>query len=179
MRENDLRVIKTMESIDNAMMTLLKTKPVNAITVTELARAARISKGTFYLHYLDIYDLFDKLVARHLEDIFSDINLFNLFFDAPDLFFPEFDKKLRSDSDQREMLIHGGGIHLIDNYIDIITKKIYETGRIKKSIKNDLLIQSYFAGLQNITQRHFDDMPAEDNEVLTSELVYILEQMDR
>ena len=51
MRENDLRVIKTRESIEYAMMELLKKKWVSEITVTELSKLARISKGTFYLHY--------------------------------------------------------------------------------------------------------------------------------
>lgn len=43
-------------------MELIIKIPVHKITVTELAKKAEISKGTFYLHYLDIFDLYNKLV---------------------------------------------------------------------------------------------------------------------
>lgn len=55
--QRDLRVSKTLRAIDAAFMDLIVRKPVQKITVTELARRAEISKGTFYLHYLDIFDL--------------------------------------------------------------------------------------------------------------------------
>ena len=58
----DMRISKTLRSINNAFMELIIKKPVHKITVTELAQKAEISKGTFYLHYLDIYDLYNKLV---------------------------------------------------------------------------------------------------------------------
>ncbi len=60
----DLRISKTLRSINNAFMELIIKKPVNKITVTELAQKAEISKGTFYLHYLDIFDLYNQLVKE-------------------------------------------------------------------------------------------------------------------
>ena len=65
-------------------------------------------------------------------------------------------------------------------YISTVLQKIVLGDIIaRKSLKNDLLIQSFFAGLQNITQRHFDDMPAEVSDVLTSELVSLLDMLER
>lgn len=55
--KTDLRIIKTKASIKREFMTLLQKKPVEKITVTELAEKALINKGTFYLHYQDIYNL--------------------------------------------------------------------------------------------------------------------------
>ena len=40
MNERDLRVIKTKESIEKAFLELLATKPMEKVTVVELARAA-------------------------------------------------------------------------------------------------------------------------------------------
>ena len=174
MRENDLRVIKTRESIEYAMMELLKKKWVSEITVTELSKLARISKGTFYLHYQDIYDLYEKLLNKHLETTFTDNGLFLLFFDDPARFFTRFDETLRQISDQRELLIHGDNSLLVKNYIDLISQKLYETGRIKKTLRNDLLIQSYFAGLQHVTQRFIPDAPPEIETVMTAELQQLL-----
>lgn len=57
----DLRVQKTKNSILDAFIELRSEKPLEKITVKELADRARISKQTFYLHYKDIYDLSEQL----------------------------------------------------------------------------------------------------------------------
>lgn len=67
MNETDLRVIKTKESIEQAFLSLLATKPLQKISIVELAREARINKGTFYLHYTDIFDLYEKTVRHQME----------------------------------------------------------------------------------------------------------------
>ena len=53
----DLRIQKTRNSIINAFLELRSRKPIEKITVTELAELAVINKATFYKHYKDIYDL--------------------------------------------------------------------------------------------------------------------------
>ena len=61
-QKSDLRVTKTRRPIKAAFLELVQTKPGQKITVTELAKRAEISKGTFYLHYLDIYNLYNQMV---------------------------------------------------------------------------------------------------------------------
>ena len=73
-QKTDLRIIKTRRSIKEAFMELILMKPVNKITVTELAERAEISKGTFYLHYLDIYDLYNRLVEEVANKIAESFN---------------------------------------------------------------------------------------------------------
>lgn len=65
-KTHDLRVQKTRNSIRGQFIQLIKTKPVNKITVTELASLAQINKGTFYLHYPDIYE--KTMVAEELAE---------------------------------------------------------------------------------------------------------------
>ena len=60
----DLREIKTERSIKEAFLHLRARKPLERITVKELAELAEISKATFYLHYRDIYDLSDQLQKK-------------------------------------------------------------------------------------------------------------------
>lgn len=69
----DLRIIKTKRSIRNAFLKLLSQKPLEQITVRELAQQAEINKGTFYLHYHDIYDLSDQLQTEVLQDILKSL----------------------------------------------------------------------------------------------------------
>ncbi len=64
MNNQDLRVLKTIENIENVFFELLGSKPIEKITVAELARVARINKGTFYRHYLDIPDLYMKTMQK-------------------------------------------------------------------------------------------------------------------
>ncbi|MCF0142349.1 MAG: TetR/AcrR family transcriptional regulator [Parasporobacterium sp.] len=64
----DLRVVKTLENIDNALLENLKTKPLNKITVEALCKDARINRTTFYKHYTDKYELLDNFLSRQLEE---------------------------------------------------------------------------------------------------------------
>lgn len=57
----DLRVKKTLISIEEAFYSLRKRKSLEKITVKELSETAMINKATFYLHYKDIFDLSEKL----------------------------------------------------------------------------------------------------------------------
>lgn len=57
----DLRIKKTLQAIKNAFLQLLRVKNLEQITVKELCHVAQISKGTFYLHYHDLFDLRDQL----------------------------------------------------------------------------------------------------------------------
>lgn len=59
--KEDLRVIKTIESIKNAFKQLICEKPFDKITVKELCEIARINKKTFYRYYIDLYDLLSEM----------------------------------------------------------------------------------------------------------------------
>lgn len=57
----DRRTIKTKKAIHQAFIELLQNKPLNKITVAELSKNADLGRGTFYLHYRDIYDLYARV----------------------------------------------------------------------------------------------------------------------
>lgn len=59
----DRRTVKSKRAIREAFLSLLREKNLNNITVAELSRKADLGRGTFYLHYKDIYDLYE-----HIED---------------------------------------------------------------------------------------------------------------
>ena len=69
----DLRQRKTRKAIKKAFLKLHEKKPVEKITVKELAGIAQISKATFYLHYRDIYDLAEQLQKEVIEEIYQSI----------------------------------------------------------------------------------------------------------
>ena len=60
--------IRTRRIILNAFCTLLEEKDFSDIRIADILEAAQVSKGTFYNHFLDKYDLASKAVAAFLED---------------------------------------------------------------------------------------------------------------
>jgi AcrR family transcriptional regulator len=65
-KKEDLRVIKTKKNIEHTFIALLKEMSFEKITVRLILERALISKGTFYAHYLDKYDLAEKVVNQYL-----------------------------------------------------------------------------------------------------------------
>lgn len=67
---NDRRVRKTKKLMTDALAKLLSEKPLKNITVREIADEADINRGTFYLHYKDVFDMVDKIQ----DEIFDKFN---------------------------------------------------------------------------------------------------------
>ena len=70
--QGDRRVRRTKAMLRAALTELLKTKPVNEISVTELTRLADVNRGTFYGHYKDIFDMVEQLENEMFQE-FSDL----------------------------------------------------------------------------------------------------------
>lgn len=50
-------VRNTKKRLKESLLLLLQQKPVNEISVKELAGLADVNRGTFYFHYTDVYDM--------------------------------------------------------------------------------------------------------------------------
>ena len=59
--ENGRRVIKTKQGIRDSFFILLKEKPINKITVSDIIRQADINRSTFYFYYDDIFDMIEQI----------------------------------------------------------------------------------------------------------------------
>ncbi len=59
----------TKRRLCDALITLLAQKPVREITVRELTALAKVSRGTFYFHYTDIYDLLAQIEKEQFEGL--------------------------------------------------------------------------------------------------------------
>ena len=79
----DLREIKTERRIKEAFLQLRARKPLEKITIKELAELAEISKATFYLHYHDIYDLSDRLQKQVIQNALDSTDYPGLFLSEP------------------------------------------------------------------------------------------------
>lgn len=74
--------------IKQAFAELLNEKDLAKITVTDIVERANISRGTFYAHYLDVYDLYAAIQSNIVEAINETINkvgLVNIIIDPTDV----------------------------------------------------------------------------------------------
>lgn len=65
----DARLRYTRMVIKNSFVELLKKKTINKITVKEICEMAEINRATFYKHYLDVYDLLEKIEQEFLTEL--------------------------------------------------------------------------------------------------------------
>ena len=70
-KASDRRTLKTRKAIRDALADLLAEKELRKVTVQEISDKADINRATFYKHYLDVYDLYDKTE----QDILSEIGI--------------------------------------------------------------------------------------------------------
>ena len=69
MNFTDLRILRTQEQFQNALLELLETKELKVITVKEICDKANMSRNAFYQHYGYKEDLYDQMVAKATERI--------------------------------------------------------------------------------------------------------------
>lgn len=59
--ERTARTAQTRARIKGALVSLIGEKGFDALTVSDVTRRAKINRGTFYLHFVDKYDMLDQL----------------------------------------------------------------------------------------------------------------------
>lgn len=123
----DLRVERTKKSIKEAFLKLRAEKPLEKITVKELAELAYINKATFYSHYQDIYDLSEQLEDEAVDSIIDNLPspeelLWNSRENARQLALT-----ISSQKDILDILFSGNRTALLEHKIEVcIGKKICE-----------------------------------------------------
>ena len=67
-KKTDRRVIKTKTALENALAELLMERDLRDISVIELTSRSAINRGTFYLHYKSIEDLYTQIESSILDE---------------------------------------------------------------------------------------------------------------
>lgn len=71
MTKTDRRIVKTKIQIKQAFLSLLSEKSFELITIKDITGRADINRGTFYLHYVDKYNLLEQ----YENEIFEKMNI--------------------------------------------------------------------------------------------------------
>ncbi|MED4635127.1 TetR-like C-terminal domain-containing protein [Peribacillus frigoritolerans] len=69
MAKVDRRIVRTQEAIKKAFLELMSEKNFDSITIQDISDRANINRATVYLHYLDKFDLLDKIIEEHINNM--------------------------------------------------------------------------------------------------------------
>ena len=162
-QKSDLRVTKTRRPIKAAFLELVQTKPGQKITVTELAKRAEISKGTFYLHYLDIYNLYNQMVEETVAKIAGSFDPYPDLFSAPESFVRTF---LFSQVEPLGLSLSAGERALLTEknmqscskypqcFLNGFKEQIYQVGALARCEENDIKIDFLLTGMLSLVVKY-------------------------
>lgn len=158
---SDLRVVRTKMSIRNAFMELIKKKPVGKITVTELARAAMINKGTFYLHYQDIPDLYKEVIMEQTGEGLEKVD-FSMAINDPEKFLQHF-FKVFSEMKIKEKFPQIGPTEF-NSQLPLMMgsefrNRIYANNDLERTDENDLKLDCIYSCMYCVTLQYKDSQP--------------------
>ncbi len=68
MKRTDARVRYTQRVLKESLLSLLKEKPINKITVKEVCELAELNRATFYAHYSDCFSLLESIENELVEE---------------------------------------------------------------------------------------------------------------
>ena len=166
----DQREIKTKRAIKNAFLMLRAQKPIEKITIRELAALAEISKATFYLHY--------QIGKEVLTNILNSISRPENVLEKPDVFTREITTAFFSQINLIQLLFSGSQAHILPDLVDSsIREYIYRlkpeyTDNMQFNIRLSMLIKGSFYAF-------YDNYHKYDNAALIDEICAFLGQCTR
>ncbi|WP_349673305.1 hypothetical protein [Lacrimispora sp.] len=125
----DLRIQKTLESIEQEFFNLREKMPFNKIRINDLCKNAKINKSTFYRYYMDVFDLSDKLENKIIDQVIGDFTTMNSLFSNPEEFITGLLSSIMQHNEKILILFDGRMSVLID--------------KMEIKIKNHYLTSSY------------------------------------
>lgn len=72
--KNNQRFKETEIKMEAAMLELMKKYEFNKITVKKICEKAQVNRSTFYAHFIDIFDMLDKMETHLRKELLSNYN---------------------------------------------------------------------------------------------------------
>lgn len=154
----DRRVLKSQEAIKKAFFELMAEKDFKEITVHLISERANLNRGTFYLHYLDKFDLLDKCI----EEQFAELMRVCAAKEHDQTHYPTFDSILTTTQYFEEhfmfyscMLNNKGMPSFRDRMLELMVKGIHEQinmSDINKGMNKDILVQFMASAIVGIIE---------------------------
>ncbi len=152
MKREDLRVTKTTKMIKETFLKQICEKPLHKLTVTGLAREAQINKGTFYLHFDDLYDLYENVLQEIVLAMADKFDPYPKFFSDPEAFVREFLFSQVEPPSKEELAIFKKenlcfSAQYPTMFVDAFRNKLYQAGPLQPCRENDAKLEYLINGM--------------------------------
>ena len=137
MNKSESKYFNTATKMDLALISLLKKKSFEYITVSEICETAGVNRSTFYLHYETIGDLLDETARYLLNDFLS--------------YFSIDTKKVALNLENYEL---GDLIFICDKYLSPYLSYIKD----HKEIFKTALLNNKTLGFEEVYKRMFENI---------------------
>lgn len=175
----DRRILKSQEAIKNAFIKLMSEKDFDKITVKSICNRANVGNRTFYLHYLDKFDLLDKLIEEHLAELKvicqqkKDMGLV----EGSVIWFEYFDKNKSFFS---SLFLSNGTITFRNRFLDFIIDEIKEKTDLKngknKGISEEVFYRFLGMAIVGVMELYMLDATSESADSIAEQLSILLER---
>ncbi|KIV73134.1 Transcriptional regulator, TetR family [Bacillus mycoides] len=175
----DRRIIKSKEAIKNAFVELMAEKGFDKITVKDICNGANVGNRTFYLHYLDKFDLLDKLVVEHIEALkILCAPLHDLSFrEACIVWFQNMEQHYSFFS---TMLVGKGSFafrkHFFEYVIEQIKDDVDIIEGINKGFSEDMILTFFGSAIVGVVETYFMKGLPDSPEVVAEQLGLLLDR---
>lgn len=151
--KTDLRIIKTNNTLYEALILLLKDKTFEEIKVSDICSKALVNRSTFYSHFNDKYELFISLINNLKQELENDLksieedNLKDYYLKMIRVFLTHIEGK---EEIYKSILINNRSSIIMDMIYETITEDINK--RIKnnsKDVPNDIFTAYYLGAIVN------------------------------
>ena len=144
----DRRVRKTRATLRRCLTTLLQTKKIQEITVRELAEMADINRGTFYLHYKDVYDLMEQIENELVTELEQMLDLYRVpdLKAKPSLFFSDLYPLIQKNADIITCLLgENGDLNFVNRLKTMLPERCLRRWLELKTPKDEDTLEAYSA----------------------------------
>jgi AcrR family transcriptional regulator len=179
MSKVDRRVQKSQEAIKNAFIELMSEKSFDHITIQDISDRADVGRRTIYDHYMDKFDLLDKLIEEHINE------LRKLCESPADMTFVEgnlmwFEYFERNYSFFSTMLASKGAptfrIHFLKLVIEELDGEVDVTEGKNKGLSKDLILKFFGAAIVEIITAWITNGFSEPTQVVAEQVGILLDR---
>lgn len=181
MKENkvDRRIIRSQEAIKNAFIAMMTEKAIDEITIQDIADKANVGRRTVYLHYLDKYDLIEKLIEGHIDE------LRKLCESASELSFAEgnlmwFEYFERHSSFFSAMFASKGAPVFRSQFIKFVMEELEAEVDVSngqnQGLSKDLILKFFSAAIVEIVEAWFTNELSESTQAVAAQVGMLLDR---
>jgi AcrR family transcriptional regulator len=176
----DRRILKTQEALKKAVIDLMAEKNFDNITIQDLSDRANVSRGTIYLHYLDKFDLLDKLIEEHIDVLRESCRAASeLDYTESNLVWTEYFERHYSFFSM--MLASKGAPYFRDRFLNFLIEEFTNDVEVSKGknegLNEDLVVRFVASAYVGIVEWWFTNEKPVPHHVLAEQLGILLERI--